>query len=326
MIPPFSFRSLFLVLNASSPVCSLLPLAQDLGFLVAMVLLVSEYKLCINDQVVPVEEKSFTFVDPYDLVSETQNLDLEERRDLKVMSFKGRSDLGWCDRALKLPARTLIRNLNDLPLINEIKDLIRNIKKANQKGPKARQATEWKSLVLLKVRDRLLLCQNTTHSVVVALVGPDGDPEDQEGEARTLEWFMNQMQEDLKTLKGPARSSQQSSSSQVPAKADEVHERANEVLQLLRQHPACSKAFWCPSRTGFQVLKKGTQIIQEFRVQGLNKRKKAQGPEDTEEPFEKTQSGILEYLDAQEEVPEQAPSASAEDLKDTQVSQDEDSS
>ena len=230
----------------------------------------AEYKLCLNDQVVSMEEQDISFVDPYNLATEL-DLNLDDRQKVKMVSFRA-GHLVWLEKALQLPSRSLHRSLQKLPLFQEIKELIGTMKNRNKKGPNARAPTEWKSLVPLKVRNRLLFLRNTTHCVVLGLLGSDGGAGPDE-EAETLVWFTNQLQEDLKAWEKPAGPSKaaSSASSQVLA---EHQEEVEEVLEVLKQHSACQNAWWAPSRNMITVLKKNTKERQEIRVQGLTKKRR----------------------------------------------------
>lgn len=280
--------------------------------LMAVVDVVAEYKLCLNNQVVPVEKRLCSFLDPYDLASQI-NVDIEQDLELTLVQFKTRTDLGWLDRALQVLSRTCSQYLLDLPLIQEIKNLIEQKKQANRQGQKARESTSWKAFVILQVRDRILVCQNTTHSVVLALLGPDGDPASLAGQMRTLEWFAQEFAEDLQKLQ--SNTSSRDTPNQVPQEEPAQQAVAAKALvQVLLQHPGCSKAFWQPSRLGFKVLKTGTQKLREFRVQGLNKRKQGASPPDPSEAFEQTKSKIFEYLEQPVLEDSQAGAADQEDL------------
>ena len=172
----------------------------------------------------------------------------------------------------------------------------------------ARAPTEWKSLVPLKVRNRLLFLRNTAHGVVLGLLGSDGGAGPDE-EAETLVWFTNQVQEDLKAWEKPAGPSKaaSSASSQV---FGEHQEEAQEVLEVLKQHSACQNAWWAPSRHMITVLKKNTKERKEIRMQGRTKKRKTQeGFDGAQNPFQKALALGIEYLDS--EVPEQSSSSAS---------------
>ena len=279
----------------------------------------AEYKLCLNDQVVPVEEQDISFVDPYNLATEL-DLNLDDMQHVKLVNFRA-GHLVWLEKALQLPSRSLHRSLQKLPLFQEIKELIGTIKNRNKKGPNARAATEWKSLIPLKVRNRLLFVRNTTHCVVLGLLGSDGGVGPDE-EAETLVWFTNQVHEDLKIWEKAAGPSKALSSASSQVFADH-QEEVEEVLEVLKQHSACQNAWWAPSRHMITVLKKNSKERKEIRVQGLTKNRKTQ--EGFERPWNSFQKALalgIEYLDS--EVPEQSSSSASGHPTKIQQSMNED--
>ena len=59
-------------------------------------------------------------------------------------------------------------------------------------------------MVLLKVRDRVLFCQNCTHMVVVALMGPDG-VDSPSAQASTLECLVLELQKGPEEVEGATK-------------------------------------------------------------------------------------------------------------------------
>ena len=64
-----------------------------------------QHRLCANDHAVPVDQKSLSFVDPYNLANEA-----DEELAVSLVSFKATDrdngkDKKWLEEALHVPAR-----------------------------------------------------------------------------------------------------------------------------------------------------------------------------------------------------------------------------
>ena len=254
-----------------------------------MVVLRSSWKLCLNDQVVPLERKVCGSVDPYELMT-NMDLDLEEL-EVSLVNFKGTADIAWLEKALEKPARWWVHNHNNIALLQEIKDLIKAKKpKANQ-GPK-----NHKSLVALQVRGRVLYVINNPNAVTLALVGhagaPPDSPEDQSG---TLLWFVDEVQKDLENLSSEPQEKRQKASQS--SGSQEQDEWVNQGIERLLENPHCASAHFRPSRRSFAVVRKGDKALKELRVGGLHK-KTTRSPE---ENFEQVVSSLLSFLDSKDD-------------------------
>ena len=102
-------------------------------------------RMCLNDSVVPVEEATCSWVDPYNLVSEP-----EEHMPVKLVAFRKilGNDMRWLADEMRLPrTRITATRFKNMPLFWEVRDLIRNKKKRNCWLP-----ARHKSLVPLEIR------------------------------------------------------------------------------------------------------------------------------------------------------------------------------
>ena len=253
-----------------------------------MVVLRTSWRLCVNEQTVPLVKKEMPFLDPYGLAEE-MDLDLEDS-EVSLVDFKATGDMAWLDKVLEKPARFWLHHHNKVPSLLEIRQLIeakKDLKKAT------RLVGNHKCLIPLKVRGRILYVLNDTRKCVLGLTGhPGALPGTPEDEAGALLWFLDELQKGLETLGDEEKKEVK----EVPKKAveEEYSEQIQACLESLVQHPQCSSACFKPSRLTFQVVKKDL-VQKEFRVKNLNKR--ARTSTEPEEPFQKALAVATEYLD-----------------------------
>ena len=158
-----------------------------------------EYKLCLNDEVVPTSVDCLLFIDPLDLAGDI-DLDLEQHHQVNLVNLQTTGNLRWLEKVFKLPAQSLRKDLHKLPLISQIKKAVEDVKKSIQK---TRAPTQWKALTILSIRNRILFVQNRTDCVILGLVDETGDTSLQ-GVKKTLLWIAEQVQKDLEALQTPA--------------------------------------------------------------------------------------------------------------------------
>lgn len=274
-----------------------------------------EYKLCLNGQAVPVQKKEMIIVDPLNLAA-TNALDLPESTEVTLVSFKATADVAWLWKSLELPggdqtrvkSRWWVHNSSRLPLLLEIKEAIKNLK--HQK--KTNQPTDHQCLILLEIRGKLLYVQNTSAAVTLGLTKEPGTLNVLDPETEPLTWFCTQLQKDMgEHLQEKADKRNQNA---------EHQEKVQEVLDQLKEHPQCHLIHFIPSRMIFRIVKKNLHgpanagRVSEVRVVGLNKWRKtegASGSSEAQDPFQKSLSLGLSFLDAPEDVaPVPAPRAS----------------
>ena len=247
----------------------------------------AEYRLCLNDEVLPFSEELLTFIDPLDLAQDIDlNLD-EHRGRVKVVSLKATGNLRWLEKILKVSAQFMKTNLNKFALIKDIKKAVEDVKKTTKKP---RAPTQWKSLVFLRIRDRNLFVQNRSDCVIVGLVGVTGktSPED---EKETLQWIAEQMYKDLEFVQEQGSDEPAGGWKRSESWGDHENE-ITEVVENLKKHSQCLKATWVPSRQCFRVqnLRK---VFKDICI-CLGKRRKSSV--DLQDTFASAESRALEFL------------------------------
>ena len=227
-----------------------------------------ERKLCLNDVFVPLETREMEFSDIHGITGEE---DFEG--SFNLLNLRATHDAHWLQKALKLPAKWWVRNQAKLPLMHDISEAIMQSKKT--KGGAARLPRQEHLVVAIRVRERVLLVQNSTRCQTIAI--KDGD------EPEVLTWLLEQIQKDvaLDTTAAPA-SPRGSSVPQKKSREDlePCDTFTDEALETLRKHPACSRAWFLPSRSAIKVSKH-SKGAQSFTLTS-KKRKKAQAADCTE--------------------------------------------
>lgn len=248
--------------------------------------------LCLDGVALPVVKESLPIIDPYELAGNLENISLEEDLPVDLLSFKASGDVHWLMPALGMPLRWWLSNSLQLALLQEIRDLIKD-KKPSQ-GASKRLPKQQSSLVLLKVRGRILIMQNSQSLMNLALYGTLEEKKD------TLSWFIKELEQDKKNLQDQEEPEQghvikRSRSELVPP---DLQSLVDSSLERLRQDPGCTGATYSPSRKAFKVyLKKGLdKKFLEFRVKGLHKLDLGQTEEKMVLHFDKAVSAALEAL------------------------------
>jgi len=267
-----------------------------------------QLRLCLGSHVVPVVEETHPVLDPHNLGAELEFLDVDDSLEVSLVSLKATGNLVWLEKALSLPARWWVKHSSKIPLLKEIREVIKDKKPSPSQGSKSRLPREPSALVILKIRERVLLMQNSSSQMHLALTGTPGAPPGSfEDKVGTLKWFCNELQEDIKVMleeeqqEGEAEEEQEAGP-QVPGAT------VAKSLETLREHPLVLKAHYLPSRTSFKVVKKdkSTSI---FWVQGLKKRKLEEDDEDqVQSLFEKAVSAALNTLESSSVPPDQGES------------------
>ena len=130
-------------------------------------------------------------IDPYGFAEGLEHLNLEEEMEADLVSFKGSAEHVWIHQALGLPTKWWVLHSSKIPLLLEIRELIK-AKKASQ-GSSSRLPQQQGCLVLLKVRNRILFIQNSTTQMSLALAGS------LENKTGTLDWFLKEWEKDIKS-------------------------------------------------------------------------------------------------------------------------------
>ena len=136
-------------------------------------------------------------------------------------------------------------------------------------GRMARMPRQQQSAILIHVRSNILVVQNIAHMVKLCLPGP------MEAQIATLQWFLDQLHDDMRSLQIRVREENQISrgSQEPPTDAPVILQ----CLQRIRGHDHCKKVLYLHSRKCFRVVKKkeGHEDRRaEFFVRGIAKRKR----------------------------------------------------
>ena len=221
-----------------------------------MPLLRTSWSLCLNEHVVPTERKVCAIVDPYELL-EGFHLDLEDT-DTTLVRFHGTADMGWLMKSLDLPVKWWVYNWNRIPLILEVRELIKARK--NKKDP-----ANHTCLVALQIRGKTLFVVNDTRTTTLGLLAGqvEEQPGSREAQAGTLLWFCDELHKDIENL---------SKEIQKPLKEDrappEHQEDIQKTLDGIQAHAQCSSCHYMPSRLGFKIVRtRPTQHAGPFKAQ-----------------------------------------------------------
>ena len=160
-------------------------------------------------------------------------------------------------------------------------------------------------MVLIKVRERILFVQNLSSCVTLGLRGtpghgPGAPPGTQEDELGVLQWFVQELQKDVKHLQenpekpGEDLEEEQEQEAEVEAEDHQQLQIIEKCLKDLQNHPSCLNAWWLPSRQCFRVRSKDKRSS-DFGAKSLKKRKKHS--EEAEHQFDLALARALEFLD-----------------------------
>ena len=230
---------------------------------------------------VPVEEKTLSWMDPY------QEAQGEEEESLKVLlvPFKASGNMDWLEKGLGFLARWWMKNHHRVPLICEVLELLK--KQRPSQGAQRLLPKQASSILPLRIRGKVLWFQNQLRYVVLALKTGE--------EAASLQHFLDELLKDVESLSEQDADRKQQKR-QVPEEETQVVERA---LEILRDHSACRSAKFFPSRSCFQVVLQN-KTCEEFRVKDLTKKRKESLNQDDssgiETVFDKAVQQALNFL------------------------------
>ena len=221
-------------------------------------------------------------------------LDLEEPVEISLVSFKATADMWWFLKPLKLDSKWCKFHHGQIPLLLEIRQVIKSMK--NKIGD--RLPREHGSMVILKVRERILFVQYLQHIVVLGLRGtpeaPAGTPEDEIG---ALQWFLKELEKDIQKLLRSEEPEQDRVTNKGCAQEEdqEFLKIMQDCTKNLQEHPNCHSAFFVPSRSCFRVRTKDKRFS-EFRLKNLKRKRSLE--EDIKQEFHKALTMALMFLDS----------------------------
>lgn len=212
-----------------------------------------QHRLCVGDHVVPLAKQQLELKDLHELQSGD-----EDPQDFLLLSLKVGKPMPsmlWFTKSLGLPSSWWEKNAVALPILSEIKEAI-----ACKKPRSARMPKNPKAIVPIKIRDRVILAQNSTPPVVLAFK-PGNELQD-------VDWFLQQVEKDLRDLDTEDPPEKKARLDLHP----EEKEIVEECTQNLRSHAECQTAHFVPSRSVIRVTTKD-KMIRDFGVSGLKKKR-----------------------------------------------------
>ena len=209
-----------------------------------------ENLMCLNGVVVPKVTATMAVCDPYNLAGNLQ-LDVEKKLEVDLVSFKVTADTLWLCKACGFHKKWWIQNSSKLPLLQEIKDLIKHNKP--QKGQTLQRLPRYPdSLVPLRVRGKVLLVQNCQIHLNLALSGSWVD------KAATLTWFMEELDKDLQNHPQEAKLDGElvPKKTRVAPLPPTWQDLVASTLKTLKEQPAVTGVWWLPSKRVFRFFRR----------------------------------------------------------------------
>ncbi len=154
--------------------------------------------IAANETLVPAVRVTASVVDPFSLSGGVRGVDLSVDLEVNVVHFSDKHDLMWLvgpHALIKAPSLMWWRErAKDIPLLHEIKEMI-------GKGKRPRATEDIQSFVFVNVRGKTLLVANNPRCVSLALAGhPRMEPGSFEDETDILNWFLTELDNDIKEL------------------------------------------------------------------------------------------------------------------------------
>ena len=261
-----------------------------------------EYRLCLGDHVVPLARQTLELKDLHELQGGDE--DPQEFLILNLKASPPMPSMLWFTKALGLKSGWWLKHAGALPILSEIKEAI-----ASKKPRSSRMPRNHKAIVAIQIRDRVILAQNLTNSVVLAFK-PGRELQD-------LSWFLQEVDKDLKDLDTEEPAAKQAKLELDPEENSIIEECTRDLMS----HAGCHKALFLPSRSVFRVIRKD-KISREFAVLSLKKKRQeaiiTAGPqawEPVRNVFHEALGKAQEFLSHQGEqpVPLQLPAGSSAD-------------
>ena len=224
-------------------------------------------RLCLNEQPVPVEQITLSFVDPYQLAEDDPEADLP----VTLVSFQATMKAHWLQGPLGLPDKWWIQHHAEVPLLNEILQLIKD--KKPQQGSQLLMPRHHKCLLPLQIRGKTLWFENNSRHVKLALR--------QDCQEQVLLWFLQELQTDMLALdiEGAVPEqphdqdldSQQDLQPESPHEPDLIQDLIDKVLKKMLEHEQCASVNFQKSRQSFRITRKD-KVFKRFRVSKLKKK------------------------------------------------------
>lgn len=240
---------------------------------------VLERAICLNGKAVPVIARTMDLEDPKNLIGGDV-----VQIEVVCVDLKATSNAYWIEQAFGLGARFWRGSSCRIPLLCEMRTCIEEGK--TKKGAAARMPKCPQIIVPIQVREKVVLVQNNTSSLMIAL---------QKGqELETLQWFLEELEKDLSTMAKASKKKRSEceqdekdekgeddkdeegeaiKNTQDKALEDPEAESLQSSLTRLRGHTQCSRAAFLRSRNALRVVRADKETS-EFGIQSLVKKRK----------------------------------------------------
>jgi hypothetical protein len=201
------------------------------------------WRMCLDDVAIPFHRDT---LDLHDLHEEA-NGDKEDQEFL-LLPIKATADMNWLQKSFKLPgARWWILNQYKINLLSEMRQAIDNKKIKNGRG--CRMPKLHKSIVAIRIRDKVILVRNRSKSLCLAFKPGE--------EVETLQWILKELEEDIEKLSDQtAEEGPQKQQLHKNAVGNEEGDVVKDSLKKVQAHAQCLQATFLPSRLSMKVIKK----------------------------------------------------------------------
>jgi hypothetical protein len=213
------------------------------------------WRMCLDDLAIPFHRET---LDLHDLHLEADGDKWDQ--EFLLLPIKATADMEWLQKSFKLPgARWWVLHQYKINLLSEMRQAI-NSKKVKI-GEGARMPRLHKSIVAIRIRDKVIFVRNQSKSLCLAFRPGE--------EAETLMWILKELEEDIKQLSDQAaQEGPQKQQLHKKAVGNEEGEVVKDSLKKVKAHAQCLKASFLPSRLSIKVIKKNKKS-KEFVVKGL---------------------------------------------------------
>ena len=196
----------------------------------------------------------------------------DSSQEFLLLSLKTSGDLEWLNKFLEKPSRWWKSHGRKQPLIEEFLQAI---------TPRKYPPNTVRPIVL---RGKEILCRYLRSSPTLAFFEDKPDFE-------SLEWFMRELKKDLANEGGTELIKKGKET-----KDDEEQKIVEEIMENIREHENCSKAWYLESRSTIKVLT-SDERLKEFSVKAFKKRRTQALIQQDDEGWEHLRSAFLEAGD-----------------------------
>ena len=230
--------------------------------------IMAAHRLCLNDAIVPTTIETLTPMDPYNLEPEAS--DFPGEIGVTLVSFQTTS-MAWIHKGLQIDRRWWHQNCDQIPLLKEVLELI-NAKKI-KRGAGKHLPRNCRASVILELRGKILKFKNNARVVILVVTSIDD-----------FQWFMEQIGQDINDMQlaqpadndedpeDPEDSQEEKDDEEKPGD-DQLDSCVIETIGKILEHENCKSVHFSHPRTCFRVKRKNTEVLREFRVKDLKKKR-----------------------------------------------------